>query len=227
MCSSWQVSRMNLPISATLSATGNACCFSRHSGIPREEDRCSSMIRGKLCQEYRNLRDAFWWEETLRERRRRRKTLRGRRRDEDRMGSMERTNQPRMDTNRKIPTSDLTGTEAVVGTSKPSHHVLLFPNSRPFASIRGSISLMESPCFGGVRRVLRAGHWLLIRGAAWKATLPIELRAVLALRIGLRTSRPRSQVPLPSFASASSYNSPNSSNSRFPPPLFRAASSPQ
>ena len=50
------------------------------------------------------------------------------------------------------------------------------------------------------RWVLRAGHGLLIRGAAWKATLHIGLRAVHWLRIDLRTSRPRSQVSLSSFA---------------------------
>ena len=81
------------------------------------------------------------------------------------------------------------------------------------------------------RWVLRAGHGLLIRGAAWKATLHIGLRAPHGhLRGGRapssprlrRAGCPRSQVSLlsfakrlVSFASASSNNSHNSSNSRF------------
>ena len=50
----------------------------------------------------------------------------------------------------------------------------------------------------------RAGHSPLISGAAWKATLPIELRALQWPLIRLRTSRPRSQVLSLLFREASS-----------------------
>jgi hypothetical protein len=45
----------------------------------------------------------------------------------------------RMNANSKIPNNDLMGREAVVGTSKPSHHVLSFP--RVFRRICGWLGI--------------------------------------------------------------------------------------
>jgi len=48
----------------------------------------------------------------------------------------------RMNSNSNRPNSGFTGINTIVSMSKSDHHVLSFPHSCIFVSIRGSISLM-------------------------------------------------------------------------------------